>query len=466
MKKIFFILTGLLIYQNINLANTNAIISSYKINVTFSPDESYMQGYAAVQLERSAFENRIDFYLHGELFIDSILYKETSLFYDETSVFYEYDYSLVATKVHLEIPAYKGEEVEIFYSGHFNPSKASSPSDYMRISKNDGVLLRSYGYSLWYPIFAKDDGEGYKVNFEEVKINTPREYQSVFVGEKIDEYSDSKTRTTVWKATTVDIFDTQCTARKYRVLESNGLYVYYLDDVDSYIHGTTILEFANKIVQDFQKIYRQDKNLNASFYVLEMPKYGDVSSMNVVGISPDVWNNFKNESWAKQTLAHEIVHPFVQIETGLSSNMHAFVIEGFPSYFHIPILEKYLGEEWYKNYIKKIEESYRYKKVNKKHPRGWSLPIEKPILKIPPAEIGIYKDVFILSDRVLLFFDYLRRKMGKDKFVQFSRSVFSLESITYENFSKLVFNYFPQGESDLNIWLKSNDFPEKFYCNY
>jgi hypothetical protein len=56
--------------------------------------------------------------------------------------------------------------------------------------------------------------------------------------------------------------------------------------------------------------------------------------------------------------------------------------------------------------------------------RDRRLPAEKPLLELTPGDLSRYKDRFVLADRALLFFDYLRSRMGKAAF-------FDLESTDY-----------------------------------
>jgi hypothetical protein len=62
-----------------------------------------------------------------------------------------------------------------------------SPSDYMKITKNE-VLLRSYGSLLWFPVFLHDNQDSYNIDFKKVSLHTPKHLKPVFVGNKLNEY--------------------------------------------------------------------------------------------------------------------------------------------------------------------------------------------------------------------------------------------------------------------------------------
>jgi len=80
---------------------------------------------------------------------------------------------------------------------------------------------------------------------------------------------------------------------------------------------------------------------------MQMPQFGDISSGNVSGISTKIWADFNQYNWPKQVLAHELVHSFVQYPLSQTNQLFALMTEGFPSYFHLPVLAELLGENWY-----------------------------------------------------------------------------------------------------------------------
>lgn len=442
---------------------SNPKVKEYSLDVSFKPEEAFMKGKAVVKFEAPVkTEARLVFYLHGELFTESITYKNQKVKFEQKPGYYYDDYSLIANQVSFYLNQLDADlEITVNYSGYFNPSKARSPSDYMRIAKNE-VLLRSYGYSVWFPVFLHDGQDSYKVDFKTVTLQTPKHLKPVFVGNKLNEYVEGDTRITQWTALNTEIRDVQCTAREYNVLSAGDNHIYNLkNDISEKIAGK-IMALFTQMVTLYKKYYKETRD-STPFYLLEMPEYGDISSANVLGMSTEAWTDFGKYAWTKQLLAHELVHPFVQLTIKQANPLFALVIEGFPSYFHLPVLETILGKEWYDTYMQEIEKSYLIKKKTGKHPRGWKIPKEKPILDLTADDIGEYKDLFILSDRVVLFFNYLKKKIGNENFWKFSKELVNMKSIDYNQFEQLILKYLPESKDDIETWLKKNDYPPAFH---
>jgi hypothetical protein len=442
---------------------SNPKVKEYSLDVSFKPEKAFMKGKAVVKFESAVKTDApLIFYLHGELTVEQITYKNKKVQFEQKRGYYYDDYSLIANRVSIHLDQLDANhEITIDYSGYFNPSKARSPSDYMRITKNE-VLLRSYGYSLWFPVFLHDGQDSYKVDFKKVTLQTPKYLISVFVGSKLNEYVEGDTRITQWTALNTEIRDVQCTAREYTVLSAGDNHIYHLNnDVSKKIAGE-IMALFKQLVTLYKKYYKETRD-NAPFYLLEMPEYGNISSGNVHGMSTEAWTDFAKYTWTKRLLAHELVHPFVQLTIKRANPLYALVIEGFPSYFHLPVLETILGKKWYDDRMQKIENWYLEKKKTGKHPRGWKLPAEKAILDLTADDIGEYKDLFILNDRVVLFFNYLKKKMANENFWKFSKELVNLKSIDYIKLEQLILKYLPDSKDDIETWLKKNDYPHRFH---
>jgi len=196
---------------------------------------------------------------------------------------------------------------------------------------------------------------------------------------------------------------------------------------------------------------------------MEMPRYGDISSGNVTGITADTWHAFETDVRRKRYLGHELVHPFVKVPVDRADPLWCLAIEGFPSYFHLPILAELLGDEWYNDFLKGIEKSYLDKKQTGKNWRGNPLPPEKPLLQIGADEFSSYKDEFVLSDRALLFFNYLYRKNGREKFLQFASDLFNRPRLDAASFRDIIHQNCDISEDDLTLWLNSSDYPARFH---
>ena len=115
-------------------------VRSYLINVEFfSKDaqmwsypvsnDSFMKGNSTIELSNSN-SDRITFYLHGELKIDSIVSENKSIKYDSEKILYRSDYSRVALKTSINSSDINpNKKFIIYYSGFMNPSRVRSLSD-------------------------------------------------------------------------------------------------------------------------------------------------------------------------------------------------------------------------------------------------------------------------------------------------------------------------------------------------
>jgi hypothetical protein len=462
MKKVFLYL--FLLAAPIILSSQD--IESYTIEVEFFPEvalmynipvdnNNYMQGVAAVKfnkLDREA----VTFYLHGELHVDSVLSGGGKIEFNQKKDFFYYNYSLTATIISLNSKLVDvAKEIVIYYSGFINPSRARSLSDYMQIDKEEGVFLRSYGYSLWFPVYMEEEHKSYKADFKSIKVNLPAKFKCVITGKLANEFIVNNRYTTIWQPGLVDISDIQCTARAYNLTHRDNVFVYYVNDRDV---SERILEFVHNLKEIFAQNLRKIDDENPLF-VMEMPLYGDISSSNVVGISESNFNSFVGNLNSKLTIAHELVHPYVKIPVSEDNPFYALVVEGFPSFFQVYALEKVSSEYDLKAEMKKVEERYLTKRTGMDK-RGRRVPEEKPILNIHADEIGTYKDKFILNDRVWLFLFDLWQKMGDENFDLFLKDLFVLSSIDYPTLENIVLNYLPDYGNKFNIWLNTTSFPE------
>jgi len=444
-------------------------VKSYEINAEFFPDdaqmynypvpsESFMRANSFIRLSEIQ-DSVVIFYLHGELKIDSIQSGGKNINYDYDKVLYNYEYSRVALKVIVNSSDLVDESLAIFYSGFFNPSKAGALSNYMHINKNSGVYLRGYGYSLWFPVFIDAYQDSYKADFNKVTISLPIEFKCIVGGELVEEKKDNGSYIAVWKPGNTDILDMQCTARKFKLNTKENVYVYYLTDKSS---SDKVLEYSIGLKKLFSNNLKSI-DISNPLFIMEMPKYGDISSGNVVGISEELFNAFETDIKSKLTIAHELVHPYVKIPVRKENSFYAFVVEGFPSFFQLYALKK-MNEDNYNlaEVMMNVEKSYLEKRRTGKTSRGNELPEEKAILNISSEDIGTYKDTFVLSDRVWLFFYNIWMQMGDEKFDMFLKELFSFNSISYESFEGLISKYIPDFKDGLNKWLNTTNYPEAF----
>jgi hypothetical protein len=463
MKKLLLLLSLLLCAVSIQAQE----VKSYEINAEFFPENASLYGYSVspkafmrtnsvIEFEESI-DSSVTFYLHSELRIDSILCNDKKLKYETDKVLYYYNYNRLALKV--TIPATEltaSKSLDVHYAGYFNPSKVRSISDYMRINDKEGVFLRGYGYSLWFPVFIDEGEDAYEADFKKVYVKLPTNFKCLIGGDLISENVKDSIYTAVWKPGVTDIWQIQCTGQHYDIITKDDVLVYHVDHEKE---SRQILEFALKLKRFFAEKYQ---NVNESYplYIMEMPKYGNISSKNVIGIAGNLFTKFEEYFDSKSTIAHELVHPYVHIDVKRDNSFFALVKEGFPSYFHLYALSKTLNKEEFdlKKYMEDLEESYLNKRETGKTRRGRPLPVEKPILKIIPDEIGSYKDKFILSDRVRLFLYDLLKQMGDDDYQKFLKELFAMDSINYEKFEMLTTKYIPGYEKRLHEWLRTTKY--------
>lgn len=437
---------------------TGVHATSYEMDVRCTPSESRIEGKARVGLREvgEAFDT-LHFWLHGELRVAAVRANGVALEVSQKRVYYAEDYSLVGNRVEVRLPERRvPDSIDVEWNGFMNPSRARSASDYMRIEEA-GVFLRAWGYSAWFPLLLDQGEDEHEVDFHRVSIEVPNELTAVFAGDYVQAEDVGDSTRHVWRAAALSLSDAQLTARPFVVSTAGDVRVYALGNPTSLESGRKILGLTQSLLRYFRDHYSPAAVLG-QVHVVEMPKYGDISSGNVVGIQEDSWRSIDDSTWAIRTLAHELVHPFVRPAISRLDPLHALVVEGFPSYYHYPALAA-LGAVDYAARISATRKSYLQKRETGKHPRGWPLPVEKAISEITADEIGIYKDMFILSDRTLLFLDELRRQMGQDGFENFNRELFAMKTLDDSSYRDLVLRYLPGFEEELKTWLDSAALP-------
>jgi hypothetical protein len=125
----------------------------------------------------------------------------------------------------------------------------------------------------------------------------------------------------------------------------------------------------------------------------------------------------------------------------------------------LPFLRESLGAEWYDQRIVTLEQRYLQKRSSGLSRRGRLLPPEKPLDRIPADELSLYKDTFVLNDRVALFFDFLRRRMGDEDFMSMCRVLFEQPRLTSDLIREIIESRYPGPVSDIEAWLSTTEFP-------
>ena len=431
-------------------------VAAYTIDAAFVPADGAMEGTAEIEFAAPVIGAGA-FYLHGELRVESMRMDAEEIAFEQEPVVYRYDYSQLGNRISFQLPA-EARHLTVTWKGYFNPSKARSPSDYMHIGP-EGVLLRALGYSPWFPIFGEPGADPAPVAFRRVSIRTPKDFTSVSTGELLSRTVDGESQVSTWRGDGVSLHAAQVTARRFVVHRKGDFYAYSLEDEKSRTAASDILAFMGKLDGEYRRRFRSEA-IGGQLHVMQMPRYGDISSGNVVGLSDGIWFNLVDDANARRALAHELVHPFVTPPISRSDPLFAMVVEGFPSYFHLPVLADLEALD-YDAYMDWTEAQYLEKRATGKGWRGRSLPEQKAITAVKPDEIGVYKDVYLLDDRALLFLDYLRRRMGSETFDRFAIAVVSMPELSLARFRDAAERFLPGIAADVDLWLTTTEFPER-----
>lgn len=437
-----------------------AAASGYDITLRYDPGSARIDSVATVTLKPQPSADELTFYLHDELTVKDVRLGNQPVRFRQETVGNEYSYDMKANLVHVDVRGKDlSQALRVVYEGRFSPSKARSPSDYMR-GDQDGLYLRAYGYSMWFPTFEGPNQQPSRADYR-LKVTTPAAFRAVFVGQKLERTEKDSWASETWVGKDISGFDPQLTIRRFRETKIGPITTYYLTDSRSVAAADRVADLGNRLLAYYRTHYRAAA-ADRPIYVVQTPQYGDIASSNIIGVQDEVWGSITPESWEATTLAHELVHAFVQTPTPVSEPIYAFTFEGFPSYFHLPALASVLGDAFYEKRMDRVQKSYLEQRASGKDADGNLLPPEKPILSITADEIGKYKDTFVLSDRALLCLDYLRRKMGRPTFDDFVRALTARSSVSTADFFALVGLYAPAEQANAHRWLETMDYPASF----
>ncbi len=459
------ILFALIFRSQTATADSTVVVSRYSLDATFKPELARIEAVATMRFVcQGSLPPAAVCFLHGELSVDSVRLGNRPITIEQKPVFYDYDYSLIANQIAVPLSGASCDSaLTIYYSGYFHASRARSQSDYMRIDE-DGVFLRAYGYSPWFPMFVSARSNCPNATFDRVLIHTPAEFRSVFTGTQLSDSVREGWRTTIWNAVDVALTGAQCTAQRYTVTTAGNCFVYCYTDSSSKAAGAQILQFATAMNDLYGKYYRKG-TAGEPLYVIEMPPYGDISSGNVTGLMASTWKIFADDANAKRALAHELVHPYTAVPVDRSDPMYCYAIEGFPSYFHLPVLAEVLGTDVYDRFIDWMEKLYLEKRQTGRT-RWGAVPPEKPLLAIKADELSTYKDEYVLDDRALLFMNYLYRHLGRKRFFTFTSDLLNKQKLTAETFRQTVLKYLPGATADVDLWLSTTEYPDRFHLDH
>lgn len=437
------------------------IATEYQLDASFSPEGSWMEAVATVSLSQQAHSSGpIAFYIHGESFIDSVILNGEWIRFGTQQVLYHSDYSLVATRVTFTPPAENDFVITVYYEAAFHSSVARSILDRNGIDV-EGVFLKSFGQSLWFPVFLEENDRSYEVDFSEVTLRIPEGYTAVFVGEKLSEEIVWHERVSKWRSLRTELADAFCNAMKWVVNTQDDITVYSLPDSASVAVGESYSKLATEVLNRYEDAYRSSDSF-PKWHILQLPHYQDFVCKNVIGVKGSAWSDFGKAGWQRDELAKNLVRPFVNIEIGVSDSLYALASSSFQHYFHLPVLIEMVGGDWYDLWLLVLQSNYLKRVQWKIDHLSRPLPEEKPITQIAASEIDSYEGKFLLNDRGILFLHWIYLQMGPGRFFDFSRELFGRERISYGEFCDLIVSYLPSSRDDIAIWLSTTEFPERF----
>lgn len=404
-------------------------------------------------------------YLHPELSVTSVTDRDGRPIEYETKLIahdWSYTKSLAAHSLILTEPIAPGDTqiVQLSYKGSFSPSSLRSPSDFMRIDKG-GAYLRGLGYSLWFPVTVRDDID-LAATFH-IQLDVPAEWTGVAFGD-LERTKNSGQRSLSWWRTQspFKLLRAQLFASPLEVFEGRRLSIFAKPG--SFRSARKLIEFGDRLLEFFADNYGSTDGIGRN-YVVETCPYGCIASGNVIGLSPDVFQRVGTSDIDFETydlIAHEFVHVFVTSLINRDAPGAALLLEGFPSYFHVPALTSILGNDYHKWFMQRAWLSYR-EGMNGQTDKSNdpSIPIEKPLVEIGIEEIPYYKDRYLLSDKFSILLDRLQEQIGTDVFFGACKDFFAhaaTHSVTIDDFFRTLAVHSKRDLSEfVSRWLSSTE---------
>jgi hypothetical protein len=397
---------------------------------------------------------RLTLYLHPELRLTSASSEDgCPIEIDTQTISHDWSYtkSLSAHSLVLAEPieARGTRSFHLAYEGAFSPCGLRSPSDFMRID-DEGAYLRGLGYSLWFPVSSCD--EVCEASVFRIQLDVPLAWRGVAFGNlKQMETSGGRSLSTWETSSPFKHLQAQLFASPFTIFEGTHLSVFAKEE--SREGALKLTAFGDRLLDSFASSYGALDGIPHS-YLVETCPYGCIASGNVVGLAPEVFRLMEDSAIDFETydlIAHEFVHGYVTPWIDRSSPGAALLLEGFPSYFHVPTVTDILGDDYHEWFFQRAWQSYRRGlKQQADMRRSTSVLIDKPLLGIGINEIPQYKDAFLLSDKLPIVLDQLRRRVGAAAFLSASKEFFAegrRKPVAIANFFRLLEIY---SEQDLS----------------
>lgn len=416
--------------------------------------------------------SQIDLYLHSELVLESAVGEAgTKLAVRIATVesLWSYDRKLTQVSICLDRPLDPGETttIQLHYRGTFSPSSLRSPSDFMRIDST-GTFLRGLAYSLWFPAInpeAIDATAGF-----EIWIDVPIGWTGIAVG-RLKTTSSNASRTMFHWGTDVPIklLQMQLFAGRFECVSQDQVAVYFRE---GHILAARFLAAECSRLLSFYTANYGIPETQPNFIILETCPFGNISSGNAIGLTPEVFDQASEGHLTYERydlIAHELVHTFVIPRIQDKTQGAALLLEGFPSYFHVPALTTLLGEDYRRWFLGKVWKSYRSMVRRRQEAADKSSTLRNiPLEDIGIEEIPAYKDRFLLSDKLPIVLDRLQALVGSSTFFAACREFFSHGSERPVSFSRFIAILEAHSGQDLSAfrkrWFQStDDLPDEWF---
>jgi hypothetical protein len=444
------------------VSSARPVPTAYEIDASFDPNGATFKARSTVKFAPRTFVDTFAFDLHSELQVTRVKAGGADLQCKQDIVFYPDNYSMTANEVTCPARGIDLESgVEITYEGMINRSIARGMSEYYR-GDSTGLYMRGWPSVLWMPIFLTNGMSFPSAPSTHVLLRAPKDFTSIMAGTYLRHSIEGDQAVDEWRADGLTYYDLQYAAHRYKRLDTPGLTVFSFDDTASLQAGRAIAGFARGVVQRYHQLYRDHPSGGETTYIEELPKFGDIASGNVFGVQEERWRLFDLNSKSAVTLAHELVHPFVQMPTPTGDPLYALSIEGAPSYFMIPVVAELRGGRDYDDRLDDVQRKYLERRKPGAKDDDGPLPPEKPLFAMNASDVGIYKDRFVLADRALLFWDYMRRAMGTTAFDAWIRDITNARRMTAADFYRSISRHAPKLIADAHLWLETSDYPQRF----
>lgn len=436
--------------------------AGYEIDASYDPTSLTFKARSRVSIAPRTVVDSFAFDLHSELQVTSVKVGGTELDCKQETVFYPANYSMTANEVTCPsrgVDLSRG--IEIAYEGMINRSVVRGMSEYYR-GDSTGLYMRGWASVLWMPIFLKDAMSFPPAPRVHAVLRAPKDFTSIMAGSYAGHRIEGGQGVDEWTAEGLAYYDLQYATHAYARVEAPHITVFSFSDAASLKSARAIAGFTGEVLARYGQLYRNSPSGDRSTYIIELPEYGDIASGNVFGVQEKRWREFSLGSKSAVTLAHELVHPFVQMRTPAGDPLYALSIEGAPSYFMIPVVAELRGGHDYDDRLDDVQKKYLERRKAGAKDEDGPLPPEKPLFAMTVSDVGIYKDRFVLADRALLFWDYMRRRMGAARFDAWVKDITNAQRMTASDFYASILRHAPRLLPDAHVWLDTSEYPERF----